>query len=120
MRHDAGVPSGAAIASSAYNGGYYGYYGKPGYNSYAYAPGYAYDSYAYEPGYAYAAPVYGYCFNSRYGYYDGPTTGHVSTAPTISRLSRSDRLGRSREEKGLLFGAPSLTFVPSDRALLEE
>lgn len=66
-----GAVAGAAIASSAYNGGYYGYYGDPGYNGYAYAPGYAYDSYAYEPGYAYAAPGYGYYGNSRYGYYDG-------------------------------------------------
>jgi hypothetical protein len=57
-----GALAGAAVASSAYNGGYYGYYGEPGY---AYAPGYAYDSYdsyAYEP-YVYApAP--------RYRYYD--------------------------------------------------
>ena len=51
-----GALAGAAIASSAYNDGYY--YGDPGY---AYAPGYAYDdtytydSYAYEP-----APRYGY------------------------------------------------------------
>ena len=42
-----GAVAGAAIASSAYNGGYYGYYGDPGY--YGYAPGYAYDSYAYHP-----------------------------------------------------------------------
>ena len=38
--------AGAAIASSAYNNGYYGYYGDPGYAygpGYAYAPGYAYD-----------------------------------------------------------------------------
>ncbi|HEY6023895.1 MAG TPA: hypothetical protein VIV34_06915 [Pseudolabrys sp.] len=53
-----GALAGAAIASSAYNNGYYGYYDGPGY---AYAPGYAYDdsyaydSYAYEPG-----PRYGY------------------------------------------------------------
>jgi hypothetical protein len=59
--------AGAAIASSAYNNGYYGYYADPGY---AYAPGYAYDtapvydSYAYD-GYAYGpAPAYSY------GYYD--------------------------------------------------
>jgi len=51
-----GALAGAAIASSAYNNGYY--YGDPGY---AYGPGYAYDdayvpdSYAYEP-----APSYGY------------------------------------------------------------
>jgi hypothetical protein len=55
-----GAVAGAAIAGSAYNGGYYGYYGP----DYSYAPGYAYDSYgydsyAYEPGYAYApAPYY--------------------------------------------------------------
>ncbi|HET9716788.1 MAG TPA: hypothetical protein VFP60_11445 [Pseudolabrys sp.] len=48
-----GALTGAAVASSAYNGGYYGYYDTPGY---AYAPGYGY---AYAPGYAYAAPVYG-------------------------------------------------------------
>ena len=55
--------AGAAIASSAaYNNGYYGYYGDPGY---AYVPDYAYDGYAYDS-YAYApAPAYGY----RYGYY---------------------------------------------------
>jgi len=47
-----GAIAGAAIASSAYNNGYYGYYGEPGY---AYAPGYADDSYAYEP-----APAYSY------------------------------------------------------------
>ena len=51
--------AGAAIASSAYNNGYYGYYGDPGYAygpGYAYAPGYAYDDvYAYAP-----APAYGY------------------------------------------------------------
>ena len=61
-----GAVAGAVIAGSAYNNGYYGYYGDPGY---AYAPGYAYDSYAYEP-----APAYGYgytyapAYNSRYGY----------------------------------------------------
>jgi hypothetical protein len=63
------VVAGAAIAGSAYNNGYYGYYGDPGYGygpGYAYAPGYAYDDgYAYGS-YAYApAPAYGY----RYGYY---------------------------------------------------
>ena len=38
-----GAVAGAAIASSAYNGGYYGYgyYDEP---AYAYSPGYAYDS----------------------------------------------------------------------------
>lgn len=60
-----GAVAGAVIAGSAYNNGYYGYYGEPGY---AYAPGYAYDLYAYEP-----APAYGYgytyapAYNSRYG-----------------------------------------------------
>ena len=59
-----GAIAGAAIASSAYNGGYYGYYGEP---AYAYAPGYAYDSYGYDGysgyGYAYApAPSYGYYY----------------------------------------------------------
>jgi hypothetical protein len=62
-----GAIAGAAIAGSAYNSGYYGYYGDPG-HAYGYAPGYAYDSYAYEP-----APVYGYGYTyapaySRYGY----------------------------------------------------
>jgi hypothetical protein len=51
-----GAVPGAAIASSPYNGGCYGYYGDQGYYGYAYAPGYAYDSYAYEPGYAYVTP----------------------------------------------------------------
>ena len=53
-----GAVAGAAIASSAYNNGYY--YGDPGYG---YAPGYAY-----EPG-----PVdgtYGYAPAPSYGYYD--------------------------------------------------
>ena len=50
-----GAVAGAAVASSAYNGGYYGYYNEP-----AYAPGYAYDSYGYDS-YAYApAPRYRY------------------------------------------------------------
>ena len=35
-----GAIAGAAIASSAYSNGYYGYYGEPGY-AYGYAPGYA-------------------------------------------------------------------------------
>ena len=63
-----GAVAGAAIAGSAYNNGYYGYYGDPGY---AYGPGYAYDdgygygSYAYAPApaYSYGYPAYGY------GYY---------------------------------------------------
>ena len=52
-----GAVAGAAIASSAYNNGYY--YGDPGY---AYGPGYAYaPGYAYDDAYAYApAPAYGY------------------------------------------------------------
>ncbi|HYC18956.1 MAG TPA: hypothetical protein VEC94_17250 [Pseudolabrys sp.] len=57
-----GAVAGAAIASSAYNNGYYGYYGDPGY---AYAPGYAYGSYAYEP----YADAYAYQPAPRYGYY---------------------------------------------------
>jgi hypothetical protein len=52
-----GAVAGAAIASSAYNSGYYGYYDEP---TYVYAPGYAYDSYGYDS-YAYApAPRYQY------------------------------------------------------------
>jgi hypothetical protein len=52
-----GAIAGAAIASSAYNGGYYGYYDEP---VYVYSPGYTYDSYGYES-YGYApAPSYRY------------------------------------------------------------
>ena len=52
-----GAIAGAAVASSAYNGGYYGYYDAP---AYAYAPDYAYEPYGYD-GYAYApAPAYRY------------------------------------------------------------
>ena len=52
-----GAVAGAAIASSAYNGGYYGYYSEP---AYAYSPGYVYEPYGYD-GYAYApAPRYRY------------------------------------------------------------
>ena len=62
-----GAVAGAAVASSAYNNGYYGYYDEPGY---AYAPGYAYG-----PGYAYDAPYaydsYAYAPAPRYGYYYG-------------------------------------------------
>lgn len=59
-----GAVAGAAIASSAYNNGYYG---DPGY-AYAYSPGYAYDSYGYDT-YAYEpAPVYGYTYAPAYGY----------------------------------------------------
>jgi len=61
-----GAVAGAAIASSAYNGGYYGYYGGP---AYGYAPGYAYDSYAYAPGYAYGYDSYAYAPAPRYRYY---------------------------------------------------
>ena len=73
-----GAIAGAAIASSAYNGGYYGYYGDPGYAygyapGYAYAPSYGYDSYAYEPAPAYS---YGYTYAPAYRYsrsgYDSP------------------------------------------------
>ena len=59
-----GAIAGAAIAGSAYNNGYYGYYGEPGY-AYSYAPGYAYDSYAYEPAPAYG---YGYTYAPAYAY----------------------------------------------------
>ncbi|MGA8001069.1 MAG: hypothetical protein WCA05_05430, partial [Pseudolabrys sp.] len=59
-----GAVAGAAIASSAYNNGYYGYYGDPGY---AYEPGYAYGSYAYDP----YADTYAYQPAPRYGYYYG-------------------------------------------------
>src|SRR6478609_3954516 len=44
----AGAIAGAAIASSAYNGGYYGYYGDPGYT---YAPAYRYSRYGYDSPY---------------------------------------------------------------------
>jgi hypothetical protein len=40
-----GALAGAAIASSAYNGGYYGDYDEP---TYVYSPGYAYDFYGYQ------------------------------------------------------------------------
>ena len=53
-----GAVAGAVIASSAYNGGYYGYYGEP---AYAYSPGYVYEPYGYYDSYAYApAPSYRY------------------------------------------------------------
>lgn len=52
-----GALAGAAIASSAYNGGYYGYYDEP---AYVYSPGYAYDPYGYDS-YTYdPAPSYRY------------------------------------------------------------
>jgi hypothetical protein len=52
-----GAVAGAAIASSAYNHGYYSYYDYPTYG-YGYAPGYVYDTYAYDS-YGYApAPWY--------------------------------------------------------------
>ncbi len=57
-----GAIAGAAIASSAYNGGYYGYGGYGYYDepAYAYSPGYVYDSYGYDS-YTYApAPRYRY------------------------------------------------------------
>ena len=57
-----GAIAGAAIASSAYNGGYYGYGGYGYYDepAYAYSPGYVYNSYGYDS-YAYApAPRYRY------------------------------------------------------------
>ena len=60
-----GAIAGAAVASSAYNGGYYGYYNEP-----AYAPGYAYDSYGYDS-YAYAPGYssYGYSYEPSYSGY---------------------------------------------------
>ena len=70
-----GAIAGAAIAGSAYNNGYYGYYGEPVY-AYGYAPGYAYDSSAYEP-----APAYGYSYSyapaygTRYTYAPAYTYG---------------------------------------------
>jgi hypothetical protein len=57
-----GAIAGAAIASSAYHGGYYGYDGYYGYYEpgYAYSPGYVYDPYGYDS-YAYVpAPSYRY------------------------------------------------------------
>lgn len=57
-----GAIAGAAVASSAYNGGYYGYDGYGYYDepAYAYSPGYVYDSYGYDS-YSYApAPRYRY------------------------------------------------------------
>src|SRR5262245_28314106 len=36
--------------------------------------------------------------------------GHVSTVPTISRLTRSVKLGRGLEGEGSLFGAASLSL----------
>jgi hypothetical protein len=63
-----GVLAGAAIANSAYDNGYYGYYEDPGY---AYAPGYVYDTAPVYDGYAYApAPRYGY------RYYDNWSAQH--------------------------------------------
>ena len=56
-----GALAGAAIASSAYTNGYYGYYDEPGY---AYAPDYAYESGPVYGSYGYApAPTYGYYDN---------------------------------------------------------
>lgn len=54
-----GALAGAAIASSAYNGGYYGYY-EPGY---AYAPGYVYEPYGYDSYEYVPAPRYRYYRN---------------------------------------------------------
>jgi hypothetical protein len=62
-----GALAGAAIASSAYNNGYY--YGDPGY---AYAPGYAYDD-------AYAYDSYAYQPAPRYGYYGDRWSSQHST-----------------------------------------
>jgi hypothetical protein len=62
-----GALAGAAIASSAYNNGYY--YGDPGY---AYAPGYAYDD-------AYTSDSYAYEPAPRYGYYGDRWSGQHNT-----------------------------------------
>ena len=59
-----GAIAGAAVASSAYNGGYYGYY-EPGY---AYAPDYGYDSYGYDTN-SYAYDSYAYEPAPRYRHY---------------------------------------------------
>ena len=94
-----GAVAGAAIASSAYNNGYYGYYGDPGY---AYGPGYAY---------APAMPMTTHTpMRRRRPTAIAPTTmatgGRINTAPTISRLTPSDRLrGKSgRREAALRSG----------------
>jgi hypothetical protein len=64
-----GAVAGAAIASSAYNNGYY--YGDPGY---AYAPGYAY-----EPGPVDGSYAYGYEPAPAYGYYGRRWSGQHNT-----------------------------------------
>src|SRR5438105_13598325 len=56
-----GAVTGAVVAGSAYNNGYYGYYDEPGY---AYGPGYAYE------------PSYVYVPAGRYGYYDNWSYEH--------------------------------------------
>ena len=67
-----GAIAGAAIAGSAYNNGYYGYYGEPGY-AYGYAPGYYSPGYygpynrGYYPGYHH----HGYYGHHHHGYYQG-------------------------------------------------
>lgn len=61
-----GAVAGAAVASSAYNGGYYGYYDEPGY---AYAPGYAYESYGYDSYESYGYDSYAYEPAPRYRYF---------------------------------------------------
>ncbi len=75
-----GAVAGAAIASSAYNNGYY--YGDPGY---AYAPGYAYD----------ASVRVRRFIRLRTGDRATATTataGRVSITPTTSRSTRSAKL----------------------------
>ena len=80
----AGALVGAAAASSANNGYYYGsgYY-EPGY---AYSPGYAYepayaDDYAYEPAPVYAAPRYRYRVGNTYERTCGGNPGKSNYVP---------------------------------------
>jgi len=72
-----GAVAGAAIASSAYNNGYYA---DPGY---AYAPGYVDSGYAYAPDYAYEpGPVdgsYAYGPAPRYRYYGNSWSSQHNT-----------------------------------------
>jgi hypothetical protein len=58
-----GAVAGAAIANSAYDNNYYGYYGYYDDAGYAYAPGYVDNSYVYDP-YSYdPGPSYGYRYD---------------------------------------------------------
>ena len=86
-----GAIAGAAIASSAYNGGYYGYDGHGYYDepAYVYSPGYAYESYGYD-GYAYARYLMEYLqdHDKLHAFYerfngDKDTTGQVALAAVV-------------------------------------